>query len=122
MRYSETPSTRSRMQNTYYTISHRLNQCRFIVKGRCHMAAKTSSKWLPPLTLFLLIFLYIVLLIFYSGPARYTFAVSRMLKADTCYIDYLGHKSGSLKIVSYYRDNMCLPMCVQYNHGTDALQ
>lgn len=64
------------------------------------MAAQTSTRWLPPLTVFLLTFMYIVLLIFFAGPAKFTFTVSRMIKADTCFIDYLGHKSGSDKVVS----------------------
>lgn len=44
--------------------------------------------------------LYIILLILYSEQAKYTFQVSRMLKAEYCQVDFLGHKSQSLKKVS----------------------
>ena len=88
---TDSPADWTQQGDAKSTVRHVITLCSFCCRNK--------TRWLPTLVFLALVSGYAAVLTFYGRAANTTIQVSRMIKAERCYVDHIGHKSGSRKTV-----------------------
>ncbi|XP_067947506.1 uncharacterized protein [Watersipora subatra] len=90
----------ARCQQIFHPLISRCRTLRDSARSKGERMKPSRARCVPGSVAIATTILFATLLILYSEQAKYTFQVSRMRKAEYCYIDFLGHKSKTLKQTS----------------------